>query len=257
MIVSNKFLRANYGQPLRDFLSKNATIERIVDFAGLPVFVRATVRTIILLTTHIKSGEDVTLYSPPPSMDKFTLIKAGSLSIDQAIEASTYHVLRSALSQTGWSFANPAEDALLNRLRSSLQPLVEYCSGKICMGIKSGLTEAFVIDGKTRVDILTSNPEATEIIKPFLNGRDVRRYDIETPQNYLIYTYHGINIEKYPAVEHHLKQFKEKLEKRATKQKWYELQQPQYKFKGYLDNQKIIFPDIAITPRFALYQFAF
>src|SRR6266536_2269692 len=42
MIVSNKFLHANYGKPLRDFLSKNATIERIVDFAGLPVFVEAT-----------------------------------------------------------------------------------------------------------------------------------------------------------------------------------------------------------------------
>ncbi len=120
------------------------------------------------------------------------------------------------------------------------------------MGIKSGLTEAFVIDEQTRAAILTSNPEATEIIKPFLNGRDVRRYDIETPQNYLVYTYHGITIEKYPAVEHYLKQFKEKLERRATKQKWYELQQPQYKFKGYLDNPKIIFPDIAIAPRFAL-----
>ncbi len=252
MIVSNKFLRANYGKPLRDFLSKNATIERIVDFAGLPVFVGATVRTIILLTTHAKGGEDTTLYSPPPSMDKFSAIKAGSLSIDQAVEASTYKVSRTALSQMGWSFANPYEDALLSTLRSSYQPLVEYCHGQICMGVKSGLTEAFIIDKKTREEILASNPEATEIIKPFLNGRDVRRYDIEAPENYLIYTYHGINIEKYPAVEQHLKRFKERLEQRATKQKWYELQQPQYKFKGFLDNPKIIFPDIAITPRFTL-----
>jgi type I restriction-modification system DNA methylase subunit len=38
MIVSNKFLRANYGKPLRDFLVRNAKLERIVDFAGLPVF---------------------------------------------------------------------------------------------------------------------------------------------------------------------------------------------------------------------------
>jgi hypothetical protein len=38
MIVSNKFLRANYGKPLREFLNANAAIERIVDFAGLPYF---------------------------------------------------------------------------------------------------------------------------------------------------------------------------------------------------------------------------
>ena len=119
------------------------------------------------------------------------------------------------------------------------------------MGIKSGLTEAFIIGKQTRAEILASNPEADEIIKPFLNGRDVRRYRIEPQDSYLFYTYHGINIERYPAVEQYLKPFKEKLEKRATKQKWYELQQPQHKFKGYMDNPKIIFPDIAVASRFA------
>ncbi|MGI9059001.1 MAG: Eco57I restriction-modification methylase domain-containing protein [Ktedonobacteraceae bacterium] len=252
MIISNKFLRANYGKPLRDFLSKNASIEQIIDFAGLPVFVGATVRTIILLTTQDKKGGDTALYSPPPSMDKFLMIKAGSFSIDQVNEGSTYHVPFSALSDTAWNFANSHEDALLARLRSTYQPLVAYCHGQICMGIKSGLTEAFVINEQTRAEILASNPEAADIIKPFLNGRDVRRYYMEPPSIYLIYTYHGINIEKYPAVEKHLKPYKERLEKRATRQKWYELQQPQYKFKNFMDNPKIIFPDIAVSSRFAL-----
>jgi hypothetical protein len=39
-------------------IEENATIERIVDLAGLPVFVGATVRTIILLTTPAKDGEN-------------------------------------------------------------------------------------------------------------------------------------------------------------------------------------------------------
>ncbi|HVB20692.1 MAG TPA: N-6 DNA methylase [Ktedonobacteraceae bacterium] len=252
MIVSNKFLRANYGKPLRDFLSKHVAIEQIVDFAGLPVFVGATIRTIILLTSHDKSGVDTVLYSPPPSMDKFSAIKAGSLSIDQAMKDSSYEFSAQALSDTAWSFTTSHEDAFLTRLRSSYQPLVEYCDGHICMGIKSGLTEAFVINEQTRAEILASNPEADEIIKPFLNGRDVRRYHIEPQNIYLLYTYHGINMARYPAVEQYLKPFKGKLEKRATKQKWYELQQPQYKFKGYMENPKIIFPDIAVASRFAL-----
>ena len=125
------------------------------------------------------------------------------------------------------------------------------------MGIKSGLTEAFVINAQKRAEILDCNPEAAEIIKPFLNGRDVRRYHIDAQDIYLIYTHHGINIEKYPAVKEHLKAFKGKLEKRATKQKWYELQQPQYKFKDYMNNPKIIFPDIATAPRFALDEFGY
>jgi hypothetical protein len=120
------------------------------------------------------------------------------------------------------------------------------------MGVKSGLTEAFVIDAETRNKILKENPKAAEIIKPFLNGRDIRRFALEPKNIYLIYTYHGINISDYPAVENHLKPFKEQLKKRATIQEWYELQQPQYAYVKYFECAKIVFPDIAITPRFVL-----
>ena len=68
----------------------------------------------------------------------------------------------------------------------------------------------------------------------------------------MIYTYKGVDISRYPAVEEHLKPFKGRLLKRATRQEWYELQQPQYAYVPYFDNPKIIFPDIAIQPRFVL-----
>jgi hypothetical protein len=40
-IVANKWLRANYGKPLRDWL-KTKCIEEITDFGDLPVFTSAT-----------------------------------------------------------------------------------------------------------------------------------------------------------------------------------------------------------------------
>jgi hypothetical protein len=49
-----------------------------------------------------------------------------------------------------------------------------------------------------------------------------------------------------------LMKFKDKLEKRATQQAWYELQQPQYNFAKFFAGPKIVFPDIATTPRFSL-----
>lgn len=42
------------------------------------------------------------------------------------------------------------------------------------------------------------------------------------------------------------------MEKRATKQKWYELQQPQHNYVHFLNSPKIIYPDIAKSPRFAM-----
>ena len=75
---------------------------------------------------------------------------------------------------------------------------------------------------------------------------------IDYKKNYLIYCYHGIDIKKYPIVEDYLRPHKKRLEERATKQEWYELQQPQFNYSPFFDNHKIVLPDIALSPRFAL-----
>ena len=59
---------ANAGWQLKQELedatrTDNATIERVVDFAGLPVFQGATVRTIVLLTTRPRQEKQDTFYS--------------------------------------------------------------------------------------------------------------------------------------------------------------------------------------------------
>lgn len=251
VIVSNKFLRTNYGSPLRLFLRLRTNVERIVDFAGLPVFAGATVRTVVLLTSQSLNKKGTVIYSPPPT-ETFAEVVNGKITIEQAIAGIEYKVDAKALAQPVWSFSKPGKENLLSKLQAHGKPLKDYCDGQICMGVKSGLTEAFVIDIETRSEIIKQNPEAEEIIKPLLNGRDVRRYQLEYKNIFLIYTYHGINIKKYPAVEAHLRPFKHRLEKRATKQAWYELQQPQLRFAPFMDGEKIIFPDIATAPRFAL-----
>jgi type I restriction-modification system DNA methylase subunit len=252
MIVSNKFLRSNYGKPLRDFLAHNTNVNRIVDFAGLPVFIGATVRTIILLTSKDGVASDGIYYSQPLPVDKFEAVRHRALPVEQAISDYTYTVSRKSLANTVWSFTDESGDDVLAKIRLNSQRLFEYCNGRICMGVKSGLTDAFVIDAATKDNIIRQNPNAQAIIKPFLNGRDIRRYHIDSKNAFFIYTYHGVNISDYPAVESHLLPFKERLEKRATKQEWYELQQPQLKFSKYMEEPKIIFPDIAVSPRFAL-----
>jgi type I restriction-modification system DNA methylase subunit len=252
MIVSNKFLRANYGKPLREFIRQSATIERIVDFAGLPVFKGATVRTIVIISSRKAKEEKAILYTPPLAIEKFMLVQSRSLPIEGVIAETTYEVPASTLAQDTWSFATQERDTLLERIKNKNTRLVEYCDGQICRGVVSGLTEAFVINSQTRNQIIDSNPEAAEVIKPFLNGRDVRRYKLEPKDIYLIYTYRGVNIDKYPAIEQHLRPFKARLMERATRQEWYELQQPQYAYKEFFESPKIVFPDIATAPRFVL-----
>jgi hypothetical protein len=252
MIVSNKFLRANYGKPLREFLNQKARIEQIVDFAGLPVFAGATVRTIVLITSRGPNHRRPTFYSPPMPVEQFNAIAKGELSVDEVVAQNLYRVRASALNRPIWSFGRPGAEGLMAKMQKGSRRLRDYCDGQIWMGIKSGLEEAFVIGSGTRSTILKRNRQAEEIIKPHVNGRNVRRYWIDRRDAWLIYTYHGVEISRYPQVERHLLKFRAQLRKRATKQAWYELQQPQYNFAPFMDKPKIIFPDIATMPRFAL-----
>jgi hypothetical protein len=250
MIVSNKFLRANYGKQLREFLTANAAVERIVDLAGLPVFPGATVRTILLLTSRAAHGDRGVFYCPPLALDSFAAVASNAVPLAQAIRGIGHEVPAGALTQPIWGFAASGAERLLARLKEMSTTLATYCNGQICRGIVSGLTAAFLIDGAKRQAILDANPEAAEIIKPVLNGRQIRRYYMRPGDQYLIYTFHGVQIRKYPAIEEHLRPFRSQLVKRATKQAWYELQQPQLRFVPLMEGAKIIFPDIAMSPRF-------
>jgi len=255
MIVSNKFIRAKYGEPVRRQLRETACIEHIVDLAGLPVFRGATVRTVVLISRRAKAevtGKGLVMYSPPLPREEFSAVEGGTKPLSLAAAETFYAVERTRLNAEGWCLLRPEHADLRDRLQQTGVPLKEFTQGRICMGIKSGLTAAFVITPEQREAILARNPEAAEIIHPFLQGRQIRRYHVEPVSEYLIYTQHGIEMKPYPAVIEHLRPFRKRLEKRATKQNWYELQQPQYAYVDYLKAPKIVFPDIATGCRFAL-----
>jgi len=82
MIVSNKFIRAKYGEPLREHLASAGDRSKgCVDLAGLPVFRGATVRTIVMLTRKGartgRSGDTQSPISPPPSKGELLPVVAG------------------------------------------------------------------------------------------------------------------------------------------------------------------------------------
>lgn len=142
------------------------------------------------------------------------------------------------------------------------------CAGKIYYGIKTGLNEAFVIDAATRERLIAEDERSGEVIKPFLAGRDVKRYVAPKVKNYVFIPWHfplhrdssisGVSEEAeqlfqkdYPAVYQHLLQFKEKLEKRnkdetGVRYEWYALQRHAASYWEEFEKEKILFPDIAL-----------
>ena len=112
---------------------------------------------------------------------------------------------------------------LLAKLRGAGTPLSQYVQTRPTFGIKTDRSGAFVVDAVTRDQLITEHPSSVDILKPFLHGQNIRRWQVARPDSWLIFTYRRIEINRYPAIRKHLEKYRSALRKRAGKQKWYEL----------------------------------
>ena len=242
MIVSNKFMRANYGRGLRVYLSANITLNEIVDFGELPVFKDATAMTAILLTQRESVDAQAFRFTQMQTLD-FDALEA---EIDRIGEQLNQEALGE-----NWTLATADEIRILNRIRENSTTLTEYCDGQIQYGIKTGFNKAFIIDAETRNTLIDEDPRSAEIIKPYVIGDDIRKYEIQFRDRYLIWTYIGVPIAQYPAIFNHLQQFEERLARRQDQgEHWWELRSCSYY--DDFEKPKIVYPIIAKEPRFTL-----
>ena len=245
-------MRANYGQPMRKWL-KELCMEEIIDFRDLQVFQGATTYPCII---RIIKG------APRTSFD-VTLVKTLAFkSLSGYVEENHYKVNQSAIDDKGWSLADESTQALLEKLKAVGVPLGEYVEGKIYYGIKTGLNEAFVINEAARSRLIAEDAKSAELIKPFLAGRDIKRYLPPKSDKYVIFTRRGVNIDSYPAIKKHLSQFRERLTPKPKDYKgnewkgrkpgpyqWYEIQDSIDYYSDF-EKPKIFWPEIAGDARF-------
>lgn len=128
--------------------------------------------------------------------------------------------------------ANTAALNLLKKIREAGTPLGEYVKGRLYRGIKTGFHKAFVINEITRDQLIANDAKSAELIKPWLRGRDLRRWQAQTTGQYVIMIPSSANhawawadtknetkalqlFEKaYPAIYAHLMTWEEKLRQR-------------------------------------------
>ena len=245
-IVANKWMRANYGGPLRFWLKQQRIIE-ITDFGDLPVFQKATTYPCILVISK----------DTPASTLSATQINTLEFSnLEDYVRGNCYPVKLTNLDNKGWSLVDAKKALLLNKLKSTGVSLKEYVNGKVYYGIKTGLNKAFVIDTETKDRLISEDPKSAEIIKPFLLGRDIKRYQMSNSGRYLIFTRRGIDIKRYSAIQNYLVQYKEQLMpkpkgwkgvkwegRKSGAYQWYEIQDA-IDYHTEFEEPKIIIPAI-------------
>jgi hypothetical protein len=239
-ITSNKYFRAGYGERLRIYLAYATRPSVVLDFGDAPVFTSIAYPA-ILVTQKTRSieldqlpksiGRDglpgrpqnggtgcsalpvsrVMTWAPGPASAKDT---AGTPDIGEfpdIFERNAITLSQRDLKPDGWRMESPVNLRLLEKLRKAGIPLGEYVTGRFYRGIVTGLNEAFVVDRATRDRLIAEHLSSREILKPFLRGRDVKRWWCEPQDLWLIFTRRGIDIKKYPAIYDYLKQFKKRL----------------------------------------------
>lgn len=238
-ILPNKFLRTDYGEGLRRWLSAQNAISEIIDFGASQVF-HATTYTCLLFLRKIQNK--VITYSKSKATAEDLLAK----------ESVLYSP--ASLTSAPWMFAKDEEASIIDKISKnslSLLNLPAYMS----RGHSSGDDEIFVLE-KGAEDI------EPEILREPIFAKDFGRYSFTPPDKwriifpyfkkdgtYRLYTEQELR-NKFPSAYAYLASHKTKLKKRKQYKEWYGYSAPRNL--DLHDTAQIIVPLLADKGIFAL-----
>jgi hypothetical protein len=217
---------------------KEVEIETVTDFGDLQIFDGVTTYPVILTMRRHAAATDHAI-----SFWKLEYMPEDNFST--AFRAAAQPFPQSKLGAGSWELENQALRALREKIVRGRKTLKEVY-GSPQRGIVTGLNAAFTVDRATRDRLIRDDPKSKELLKPFLEGKDLKRWCAEPRDLWIIYIPKGVvDIEKYPAIKARLLPFKAQLEGRATKQNWFELQQAQAAYVPQFEAPKIVYGEFA------------
>jgi hypothetical protein len=271
-IVTNKWLRAGYGEPLRQFFAENSVFEQIIDFGHAPIFEDADVFPCIVSVRKPESegaeGSEKPEASAPVQVCPVPREHLENINLPQYVSQEGYGVPWSRFSPEGWTLEPPAVDDLMQRIIERGHELSSFIEGKPAYGIKTGFNQAFLIDDGTRDSLIKADPKCSDIIKPYLRGQDIKRWYPEAEKPWIIlikssnnYEWNWSNLsdkedaenvfrKTYPSIYEYFLKYKEKLQKRADQGRfWWELRNCAYY--NLFEKEKIVYQVIQFLPQYA------
>lgn len=252
-IMPNKWMQAGYGKSLRTYFLKHNLME-LIDFGDIQIFEGATTYPCIFVCQRTQ----------PQMQFPISILQASNLLEFKYNVAETAEIFNTnSFSSDTWIISSNKEQVFLEKLNSKFKTLSNFINGDAYYGIKTGLTEAFLLNEKTKAKLVSEDLNSLNVIKPFLQGRDISKYSSIITSSNIIFFEKGItnrNIEKeseatewistkYPAIFNWLEPFKEKAKQRTDKgDYWWELRACDYYVS--FDKPKIMYQTFQVKPCF-------
>ena len=264
-IVTNKWLRAGYGEPLRRFFTERAEIEEILDFGHAPIFEDADTFPCIIVA-HPRPSEPTAAEPPVVRVCPVPRDRSTELPLDNYAHEHGYPVPWSRYGAEPWSLEPPEVDALMRKIRERGTPLAEFLGTRPYRGVLTGFNEAFLIDEATRAALIREDPACAGIIKPYLRGQDIKRWAPDWQGLWMIVLKSSANhpwpwaeagdeaeaafARTCPSLHAHLKPLQERLMARQDQGRyWWELRSCDYY--GAFEQAKILYQEIQFLPQYA------
>lgn len=179
-ISSSTFFKTGSGDKLRAYLLAHAQIESIVDFGDLQVFEGVTTYPAITTLQRRRSP------SPDQPLRFWNVKTAVPEKFSEAFQAAAQEMPQGCLTGEAWQFEGDAFASLRQKLLDG-HPTLKAVYGAPLYGIKTGLNEAFVLSRAQRDALLAQDPHSADLLKPFLEGKDLKKWRVE-PRDLWLFT---------------------------------------------------------------------
>ena len=153
------------------------------------------------------------------------------------------------LTEGEWSFADNQKLQLKQKIEQNATILKDLKGVSIYRGVTTGYNPAFIIDEDKKSELIQKESKNKDIIKPLLQGRNIRKWRYLKRNQYLIFTRKGIDIDRYSTVRNYLFLFYDDLKPRLESDNkgrkpgnynWFEIQDNTAYFPEFEKPEKII-----------------
>jgi type I restriction-modification system DNA methylase subunit len=228
MILPNKFFMADYGELIRSIIRKN--VYQIVDFKDNQIFENATTYTNLLFLSG--KSTDTFKYANFKSLDKteqtFETLSNNQTYKDEFLEVG--EIKTETLTEKEWNFAFGEDKEFFEKLLK-IKTTLNDVSDKLLVGLQTSADPVYILEfredqGKYKILYSKSLSKEvkleSELLKPLLKGKEIRRYSSPEVENYVIFPYSiksgkaeiiekKILEEKYPRIWEYFTSNKERM----------------------------------------------
>jgi hypothetical protein len=275
LLCSNKFLTNRSGQSMRRVLLQEIALTELVDLGDTKLF-DAAILPVIVSGRRSERQEVQHLVAFRSVYERKSLPDTPPRTVNSIVDALEGRVAGSVTDGNGtfliregtldpnkdpdlpWTPIDERTRNILHRIESQALPTLGQL-GKVRVGVKTTADDVFI---RTDWDQLPRyiHPEK-ELLKPLLTHRDINPWQCAPGSRTILYPHRDRNgraapiaLREYPRTAAYLKSHQDRLRSRSYVTKagrsWYEIWVPQSP--ALWQHQKVVFPDIADVPRFAI-----